>query len=632
VVRLPAPGSDLNTWGTVLNAYLNGVLPYVVTDGQWGGGADPTGVSDSTSAIQAALTAARAAGGGLVQAPPGSYTISGPLRIGSGTTLQLMPGATVTLLPGSACNAVQNWAVQANRRVMDGAVTSASATFTSATAAFTSGDTGSALRVYYPDGTWLDTTVTYASSTTVTMASAATQSGTALYAAIGAGRDSNIRITGGYWVRPSSNYGSPGYNAHHIRVRQCDGIGIGPLRYATLDGKYAVNLGDVTVFSVHDIDSPSSVSDCVHLNGPVSRGSVERIQTGTSGDDIVSLTGGDYITGTGLSDCAGAISNVVVDGVVTGPPSSPGTRGVLLIAGQSAASVAYYMDEITVRNVRTRLTASPVILTSDVTDTTTDGGHWGRILIDSVVNESASPPGYAVSVNGDTCDDIEVRSVTDKGGGNDIVVGSGASVTRLLTYGSDVSRVSVLGTVTTFRHVSGSEADTAVANTWAGATQTFESTVTVVPASAGGSASLYLDNQNGQKWEFFCSNGGQYGVFDDTNSKQPFNITAGATLNVNLSGSTMFVSGNVDCYTLGQGFQVREGANAKQGTATLSSGTVTVSNTSVTANSRIFLTAQDGSTTGALRVSARTAGTSFTITSSNGTDSGVVAYEIFEPG
>lgn len=80
------------------------------------------------------------------------------------------------------------------------------------------------------------------------------------------------------------------------------------------------------------------------------------------------------------------------------------------------------------------------------------------------------------------------------------------------------------------------------------------------------------------------------------------------------------------------GFATKEAANGKQGVATLVAGTVTVSNHSITAVSRIFLTAQDGNTTGALRVSARTAGTSFTITSSSNTDTGVVAYEIFEPG
>ena len=80
--------------------------------------------------------------------------------------------------------------------------------------------------------------------------------------------------------------------------------------------------------------------------------------------------------------------------------------------------------------------------------------------------------------------------------------------------------------------------------------------------------------------------------------------------------------------------RVTEGANAKQGTATLVAGTVVVNNTSVTANSRIQLTAQNlGTVTSpsALCVSARTAGTSFTILASQNTDTSTVAYEIFEP-
>lgn len=82
--------------------------------------------------------------------------------------------------------------------------------------------------------------------------------------------------------------------------------------------------------------------------------------------------------------------------------------------------------------------------------------------------------------------------------------------------------------------------------------------------------------------------------------------------------------------TIGKGLRVAEGTNGRQGVVTLSSGTATVTTTSVGAASRILLTAQDNNTTGALRVSARSAGTSFTITSSNGSDSGVVAYQIFE--
>jgi hypothetical protein len=68
------------------------------------------------------------------------------------------------------------------------------------------------------------------------------------------------------------------------------------------------------------------------------------------------------------------------------------------------------------------------------------------------------------------------------------------------------------------------------------------------------------------------------------------------------------------------------------GRATLAAGTVTVNTTAVTANSEIFLTCQTpGGTPGFLRVSARTAGTSFTITSSSSTDTSVVAWMIVEP-
>lgn len=75
-----------------------------------------------------------------------------------------------------------------------------------------------------------------------------------------------------------------------------------------------------------------------------------------------------------------------------------------------------------------------------------------------------------------------------------------------------------------------------------------------------------------------------------------------------------------------------EGSNAAMGVATLIAGSKVVANTRVTANSRIFIQSQsDGGTPGWLRVSARTAGTSFTITSSSNTDTSVVAYLIVEP-
>lgn len=90
--------------------------------------------------------------------------------------------------------------------------------------------------------------------------------------------------------------------------------------------------------------------------------------------------------------------------------------------------------------------------------------------------------------------------------------------------------------------------------------------------------------------------------------------------------------GSLAVSTAGSGLQVKEGSNAKQGTATLAAGSAVVANTSVTSTSRILLTSNaDGGTPGWLRVSARTAGTSFTITSSSASDTSTVAYQIFEP-
>jgi hypothetical protein len=103
------------------------------------------------------------------------------------------------------------------------------------------------------------------------------------------------------------------------------------------------------------------------------------------------------------------------------------------------------------------------------------------------------------------------------------------------------------------------------------------------------------------------------------------------------SGMTMQSWGGayvlLSCPVDATGYRTTEPANGKQGTATLVAGTVVVANTSVTATSRIFLTCQTpGGTVGALYVSARTAGTSFTITSTSGSDTSTVAYEIFEVG
>lgn len=85
---------------------------------------------------------------------------------------------------------------------------------------------------------------------------------------------------------------------------------------------------------------------------------------------------------------------------------------------------------------------------------------------------------------------------------------------------------------------------------------------------------------------------------------------------------------------LGGPFKRTEGGTgASMGTATLVAGTVVVATTAVTANSRILYSRQlpHAGALGNLAISARVAGTSFTILSDNAADVSDVAWMIVEP-
>lgn len=112
------------------------------------------------------------------------------------------------------------------------------------------------------------------------------------------------------------------------------------------------------------------------------------------------------------------------------------------------------------------------------------------------------------------------------------------------------------------------------------------------------------------------------------------NSVATAWIAVDRTGTTIdsvTIAGKLISNSAGNGLSVKEGANCKQGTATLVAGTVTVSNTSVTANSRIFISRSTaGGTLGHLSYT-KIAATSFTVTSTSATETSSFDYAIFEP-
>ncbi len=106
----------------------------------------------------------------------------------------------------------------------------------------------------------------------------------------------------------------------------------------------------------------------------------------------------------------------------------------------------------------------------------------------------------------------------------------------------------------------------------------------------------------------------------------------GAGGNVILSGGLGEGGGKGDVIIDPKGdIRIISGVNESMGRATLVGGTVTVSNTKVTSTCNIYLTSQvDGGTPGFIRVSARSVGSSFTVTSSSATDTSIIGWLILE--
>lgn len=118
-----------------------------------------------------------------------------------------------------------------------------------------------------------------------------------------------------------------------------------------------------------------------------------------------------------------------------------------------------------------------------------------------------------------------------------------------------------------------------------------------------------------------------------------FNVTSGSTsltlTLVNQAISLQYKASGAIWYVIADdeplsGLDARyRAAYVASGTATLSSGAATVSNASVTANSIIRVASKTaGGTPGALYISARTASTSFVISSTSGTDTSTVQWDV----
>lgn len=343
-------------------------------------GADPTGVADSTTAINAALTAAGNAGGGTVYIPAGTYKISAPLVIYSNTLLLCSPNAVINLVSGSQCNMLRNVSITAQRTITDGAITINTNLLNSPSQAnFTTADVGRSVTVPGAlDGTKpLTFTITaWNSSTqvTVNVNAGATVSGAScsIY-----NRDSNVEIWGGTWNRGNNGWSSatssPGL--YTMRLEHADNWSVHDLTLSTANKGYELAVGDVTNGRIRNITGNTANTivntDLINIHGPAQWIEIDGV-FGQCGDDFVSI---HSLDGDGnLQNVVGNISNLTITNLY---PNNNGQSGFKIHAGSTTT-----VTDITCRGVHGSSLVNAVALKDYATPTS--GSIIDRILIQDV--------------------------------------------------------------------------------------------------------------------------------------------------------------------------------------------------------------------------------------------------------
>jgi hypothetical protein len=128
---------------------------------------------------------------------------------------------------------------------------------------------------------------------------------------------------------------------------------------------------------------------------------------------------------------------------------------------------------------------------------------------------------------------------------------------------------------------------------------------------------------------------GTRNVTTDTVPTERMRITAAGNVGIGTTGPSYKLDvqgGDIGLGTVGGRLRLKAGSNGSTGSGTLSSGTATIANTSVTSTSIIILVDTGSSITnlGSLQVSSKTAGTGFTVQSSNVLDTSTFTYILLE--
>lgn len=396
---------------------------------------DVTGAGDY-ALIQAALTAARTAGGGKVVGRVGqTYLINDTLQIGTGTWLD-MTGCTVRMVSGSNKIMLANYSslnpITTTGKITVGAgqtLWTLESTIDPAYVALNADPGKGAGWTFDVPMTISAVAVRFVGTIGANgMNSGTRQLGTTFGAQYGgtpaavAGytlfnlyrRDTRVIVTGGIWDRQDNGTGDTATN-HVFRWRGIDGLtqsGQTFLSTGFSNGRYAVLAQNITSAHFENITyglNPSQglwsgtagyARDGVHLTGPAENVTMKRLY-GFPGDDMAAITASDF---TGVAgDYWGHVRQVVIEDVM---PTSAGACAVKIMGGPQTR-----VERITVRNVlgSTGGSAGHITIGDDNRQVSTTGGLYDNITLENILGANGN--GNVTVVAGSGLGTLTIRGI-----------------------------------------------------------------------------------------------------------------------------------------------------------------------------------------------------------------------------
>ncbi|CCH16353.1 hypothetical protein [Micromonospora lupini] len=215
------------------------------------------------------------------------------------------------------------------------------------------------------------------------------------------GRDRDITVIGGTWVR-ASGVGGTGPDLHTLRWRRVDGLTLKGLTVQTASDKYAISLGDVIDTTVTEIKFAVH-SDGVHIQGPAVRTRISGIR-GSTGDDTIAITPRDWQA---YDDVSGSVTDTVIEDV-----DVASLAALVKVLGGSPDTTA---SRTTIRGV-TGLAGNNVIwIGDDTADWRTTGGRVDDLIVEHIAAGTLPGRGGMVHINGSAVGRVQLRGLRVQG-------------------------------------------------------------------------------------------------------------------------------------------------------------------------------------------------------------------------